>query len=44
MKKDQARQVFERCIVAWRILEGEERDREAKNYAGACFQLGKNCV
>lgn len=36
-----ARQAFQRCIATWRSLKSEERERGAKYYSGARFQLGK---
>jgi tetratricopeptide (TPR) repeat protein/cold shock CspA family protein len=33
---------FEKCISGWcSLTDGEEKEREAKNYSDACFQLGK---
>lgn len=41
---DSARQAFQKCLVVWRSLEGEERERGSKCYSDACFQLGKSLL
>ena len=38
---DIAKETLEKCIAAWRNLNGEDSEREAKYYSDACFQLGK---
>ncbi|GAI80044.1 unnamed protein product, partial [marine sediment metagenome] len=38
---DLAKRALQKCIAVWRGLEGEERERGAKYYSNACFQLGK---
>lgn len=40
-EKKSAKQAFQKCIGTWRTLQGEEQERQAKHYSGACFQLGK---
>jgi CspA family cold shock protein len=38
---EKAKQLFEKCTAVWRGLDGEDRERGAKYYSDACFQLGK---
>ncbi len=40
-EKDAAIGAFEKCINIWKSLDDQNKEKEKKSYADACFQLGK---